>query len=236
VPVEDSKERPAGRAEQHRVGRGGDPSGAERNQWRAREGRGAAVVARRGLADPLGATASRLPVRYPILDKRALHALGVRAPATYSFRFWEAYVAEYRKLLEQAGVDGRTSDRGVWHGQGSRVCLCTDSGGGEGRMLAEVLVYRPGAAARWAVVRRTRAAMATEKRPRDLERYRAARRPQRHGGGRGLRLRLARWRCRGADSHTGQVGLRALLSLEVEDRHAARRHQLGVRGALARAD
>jgi hypothetical protein len=54
------------------------------------------------------------PVRYPILDKRALHALGVRAPATYSLRFWEAYVAEYWKLLEQAGVDGRTFDRGVW--------------------------------------------------------------------------------------------------------------------------
>ena len=28
------------------------------------------------------------PERYPILDVRALHALGVRPPSAYSFRFW----------------------------------------------------------------------------------------------------------------------------------------------------
>jgi hypothetical protein len=54
------------------------------------------------------------PERYPILDKRALHALGVRAPATYSFRLWSEYVEEYRRLAEAAGVDGRTLDRALW--------------------------------------------------------------------------------------------------------------------------
>jgi hypothetical protein len=54
------------------------------------------------------------PERYPILDKRALHALGVRAPATYSFRLWSEYVEEYRRLIGVAGMDGRTLDRALW--------------------------------------------------------------------------------------------------------------------------
>jgi hypothetical protein len=36
------------------------------------------------------------PERYPILDVRALHALGVEAPAAYSFRYWDAYVSPRR--------------------------------------------------------------------------------------------------------------------------------------------
>jgi hypothetical protein len=54
------------------------------------------------------------PERYPILDKRALHALGVRPPGAYGFRFWEAYVAACLQLAEQAGVDGRTFDQALW--------------------------------------------------------------------------------------------------------------------------
>ena len=54
------------------------------------------------------------PERYPILDKRTLHALGVRPPPTYSFRFWTEYVEEYRQLIEEARVDGRTLDRSLW--------------------------------------------------------------------------------------------------------------------------
>jgi hypothetical protein len=54
------------------------------------------------------------PDRYPILDKRVVHALGVRAPSTYSFRFWEALVSAWRELAEQAGVDGRTFDQALW--------------------------------------------------------------------------------------------------------------------------
>jgi hypothetical protein len=54
------------------------------------------------------------PERYPILDKRAVQALGVRPPATYSFRFWKAYVDACRDLAGQAGVDGRTLDQALW--------------------------------------------------------------------------------------------------------------------------
>jgi hypothetical protein len=43
---------------------------------------------------------------------RALHALGV-APS-YGYRFWESYVAEYRRLVRRAGVDGRTLDQALW--------------------------------------------------------------------------------------------------------------------------
>jgi hypothetical protein len=54
------------------------------------------------------------PERYPILDKRALHALGVRPPSAYSFRFWEAYVEACLQLAAQAGVDARTFDQALW--------------------------------------------------------------------------------------------------------------------------
>jgi hypothetical protein len=53
------------------------------------------------------------PERYPILDWRALQALGVDRPA-YSQRFWEAYVAEYGRLLALTGVEGRMLDLALW--------------------------------------------------------------------------------------------------------------------------
>jgi hypothetical protein len=54
------------------------------------------------------------PERYPILDWRALHALGVRDRSSYNQRFWEAYVREYVSLIDLAGVDGRTLDQALW--------------------------------------------------------------------------------------------------------------------------
>jgi hypothetical protein len=54
------------------------------------------------------------PDRYPILDKRVVHALGVRAPSAYSFRFWKAFLSAWRQLAKQAGVDGRTFDQALW--------------------------------------------------------------------------------------------------------------------------
>jgi GTP pyrophosphokinase len=54
------------------------------------------------------------PERYPILDQRALQALGVPRPPTYTFRFWEAYVSVCVDLASQAGVDGRTFDQALW--------------------------------------------------------------------------------------------------------------------------
>ena len=54
------------------------------------------------------------PDRYPILDVRALHALGVQAPSAYSFRFWQAYVIACVELASRAGVGGRTFDQALW--------------------------------------------------------------------------------------------------------------------------
>lgn len=79
----------------------------------------ARVTALRSLKGVDWATASvflhlAYPERYPILDKRALHALGVDPPVAYSFRFWMAYTAATLQLAEQAGVDGRTFDQALW--------------------------------------------------------------------------------------------------------------------------
>ncbi len=74
------------------------------------------LQALRGVGWPTASVLLHLayPERYPILDKRALHALGVRAPSAYSFRFWEAYVTECLRLAKHAGVDGRTLDQALW--------------------------------------------------------------------------------------------------------------------------
>jgi hypothetical protein len=77
------------------------------------------IAALRALRGVDWATASVLlqlayPERYPILDKRALHALGTHPPAAHSFRFWEAYVTECLRWAERAGVDGRTLDQALW--------------------------------------------------------------------------------------------------------------------------
>lgn len=83
-----------------------------------RSGERERVEALRSLHGVEWATASVLlhvahPERYPILDVRALHALGVRRTA-FSFPFWEAYVAACRGLTMRAGVDGRTLDQALW--------------------------------------------------------------------------------------------------------------------------
>jgi hypothetical protein len=69
----------------------------------------------RGVGWPTASVLLHLPYpeRYPILDQRALHALGV-APRAYSFRFWEAYVTSWLRIADQAGVDGRTLDQALW--------------------------------------------------------------------------------------------------------------------------
>jgi hypothetical protein len=54
------------------------------------------------------------PERYPILDVRALHALGVRGHFAMSYKRWLEYVEAYREFIQIAGVDGRTWDRGIW--------------------------------------------------------------------------------------------------------------------------
>jgi hypothetical protein len=75
-----------------------------------------ALLALRGVGWPTASVLLHLayPDRYPILDKRVVHALGVRAPSTYGFRFWEAFVTAWRQLAKQAGVDGRKFDQALW--------------------------------------------------------------------------------------------------------------------------
>lgn len=77
------------------------------------------VAALRSLSGVDWATASvflhlAYPERYPILDKRALHALDVQPPSAYSFRFWQLYVTACLQLAQEAGVDGRTFDQALW--------------------------------------------------------------------------------------------------------------------------
>jgi hypothetical protein len=76
----------------------------------------AALRALRGVDWPTASVLLHLayPERWPILDERALHALGVRVPSAYSFRLWMEYVEAYRQLIEEADVDGRTFDRALW--------------------------------------------------------------------------------------------------------------------------
>jgi hypothetical protein len=53
--------------------------------------------------------------RYPILDYRALWALGLDSPpAVYTFDFWWEYVLFCRDLAEKAGVSMRVLDRALW--------------------------------------------------------------------------------------------------------------------------
>jgi hypothetical protein len=51
---------------------------------------------------------------YPIVDVRALEALGVKLPQQYTFGFWWAYVQECRGLASRHGLDMRTLDRALW--------------------------------------------------------------------------------------------------------------------------
>ena len=54
------------------------------------------------------------PNKYPILDFRALWSLDKVRPKSYGFRFWIEYVLEFRNLVQETGLYGRTIDRGLW--------------------------------------------------------------------------------------------------------------------------
>jgi hypothetical protein len=75
-----------------------------------------ALLALHGVGWPTASVLLHLtcPDRWPILDVRALHALGVRGLTSYSYALWEEYVEVFRALVAQTGVDGRTVDRGLW--------------------------------------------------------------------------------------------------------------------------
>src|SRR3989344_7624316 len=54
------------------------------------------------------------PNKYTILDFRALWSLDKVRPKSYGFRFWIEYVLEFRNLVQETGLYGRTIDRGLW--------------------------------------------------------------------------------------------------------------------------
>lgn len=51
---------------------------------------------------------------YPILDVRALEALGIQKPPAYDFEFWFQYVAFTRQSAKENSIDMRTLDKALW--------------------------------------------------------------------------------------------------------------------------
>lgn len=51
---------------------------------------------------------------YPILDFRALEALGIRGSINYTFDFWIKYVHFTRDLSKKLNIDMRTLDKALW--------------------------------------------------------------------------------------------------------------------------
>ena len=64
---------------------------------------------------------------YPILDYRALEALGIARRNSYSMQFWLDYVAKTRELAEAARVDMRTLDRSLWQWSKERTSVAGPS-------------------------------------------------------------------------------------------------------------
>ena len=54
------------------------------------------------------------PALYPILDVRALGALGVKPRSQYPISFWLGYLEACRALAAECGVSIRTLDRALW--------------------------------------------------------------------------------------------------------------------------
>ena len=77
----------------------------------------AALTSLRGIAYPTASTLLHFarPDSFPIMDVRALWALGVdERPSFYSFHFWLDYVMACRSLSREAGTSLRTLDRALW--------------------------------------------------------------------------------------------------------------------------
>jgi hypothetical protein len=54
------------------------------------------------------------PSDYPILDVRALEALGHRGRTTYSVSYWLRYLEACRRLAQEHGVSIRVLDKALW--------------------------------------------------------------------------------------------------------------------------
>ncbi len=75
-----------------------------------------ALLALQGVGVPTASTLLwvAFPADYPILDVRALHALGHKPRGTYPTSYWLAYLAACRALAAQHGVSLRTLDKALW--------------------------------------------------------------------------------------------------------------------------
>lgn len=80
------------------------------------EARMRSMLQLRGVSWPTASVLLHLAHRdpYPILDYRALEALGVNRRSSYSMRFWLDYVRATRALAKAAHVEMRTLDRALW--------------------------------------------------------------------------------------------------------------------------
>jgi hypothetical protein len=75
-----------------------------------------ALLALQGVGVPTASTLLYIafPAEYPILDVRALHALGHKPRSGYPISFWLAYLDACRELAIQNGVSLRTLDKALW--------------------------------------------------------------------------------------------------------------------------
>jgi hypothetical protein len=75
-----------------------------------------ALLALDGVGVPTASTLLyfAFPALYPILDVRALEALGVKPRSQYPVTFWLGYLEACRALAVQCGVSIRTLDKALW--------------------------------------------------------------------------------------------------------------------------
>jgi hypothetical protein len=75
-----------------------------------------ALLALQGVGVPTASTLLYIafPAEYPILDVRALHALGQKPRSGYPTSYWLSYLDACRGLAAEHGVSLRTLDKALW--------------------------------------------------------------------------------------------------------------------------
>jgi hypothetical protein len=75
-----------------------------------------ALLALEGVGVPTASTLlyTAFPADYPILDVRALHALGHKPRSGYPISYWLSYLETCRALAAQHAVSLRTLDKALW--------------------------------------------------------------------------------------------------------------------------
>jgi hypothetical protein len=75
-----------------------------------------ALLALQGVGVPTASTLLYIafPADYPILDVRALHALGHKPRSGYPTSYWLSYLEACRGLALEHGVSLRTLDKALW--------------------------------------------------------------------------------------------------------------------------